>query len=34
MIKGKEITQKCPKCKRGTPRTHVLNTDIVKVLKQ
>ena len=34
IIKGKEITQKCPKCKRGTPRTHVLNTDIVKVLKQ
>tara|TARA_B110000858_G_scaffold156133_1_gene178413 strand:+ start:3259 stop:4716 length:1458 start_codon:yes stop_codon:yes gene_type:complete len=34
IIRGKEITQKCPKCKRSAPRVHVLNADIVKVLKQ
>jgi hypothetical protein len=34
IIKGKDIRQKCPKCKKNLSRTHVLNTDIVKVLKQ
>jgi hypothetical protein len=34
IIKGKEIRQKCPKCKKNLSRTHVLNSDIIKVLKQ
>jgi hypothetical protein len=34
IIKGKEIRQKCPSCKRNSSRTHVLTPNIVKVLKQ
>jgi hypothetical protein len=34
VIKGKEIKQKCPHCKNNTGRTHCLDLDIVKVLKQ
>tara|TARA_B110000444_G_scaffold208565_1_gene203015 strand:- start:8889 stop:10280 length:1392 start_codon:yes stop_codon:yes gene_type:complete len=34
IIKGKEIKQKCPHCKNNTGRTHCLDLDIVKVLKQ
>ena len=33
-IKGKEIRQKCPRCKKNTSRTHGLPHDIVKILKQ
>ena len=34
LIKGKEIKQKCPRCKKNTSRTHCLTPDIVKILKQ
>lgn len=34
VIKGKEIKQRCPRCKNNTSRAHCLNLDIVKVLKQ
>ena len=34
IIKGREIRQKCPKCKKNGSRTHILNNEIVKVLKQ
>tara|TARA_R110001606_G_scaffold25571_1_gene83056 strand:+ start:1659 stop:3113 length:1455 start_codon:yes stop_codon:yes gene_type:complete len=34
LIKGKEIKQKCPKCKKNTSRTHCLTPDIIKILKQ
>src|SRR6056300_1364947 len=34
IIKGREIRQKCPSCKNNGSRTHVLNSEIVKVLKQ
>ena len=33
-IKGKEIRQTCPKCKKNTSRTHCLPHDIIKILKQ
>ena len=33
-IKGKEIRQRCPKCKKNTSRTHGLPHDIIKILKQ
>ena len=34
LIKGKEIKQKCPRCKKNTSRTHCLTPDIIKILKQ
>ena len=34
VIKGKEIKQRCPRCKNNTSRAHCLSLDIVKVLKQ
>jgi hypothetical protein len=34
MIKGREIRQKCPRCKKNTSRTHGLPHDIIKILKQ
>ena len=34
IVSGNKIHQKCPVCRKGTPRTHVLPTNIVKVLKQ
>ena len=33
-IKGKEIKQNCPQCKKNTSRTHCLPHGIVKILKQ
>jgi hypothetical protein len=33
-IKGKEIRQRCPRCKKNTSRTHGLPHDIIKILKQ
>ena len=34
VIKGKEIKQRCPRCKNNTGRAHCLGLDIIKVLKQ
>jgi len=34
LIKGKEIKQRCPQCKKNTSRTHCLTHDIIKILKQ
>lgn len=34
VIKGKEIKQKCPICKRGVVRTHVLTPNVLKILKR
>src|SRR6056300_829494 len=33
-IKGKEIVQKCPVCKKNTSRKHCLTENILKILKQ
>lgn len=34
VIKKKQITQKCPMCKKNTSRTHELTPNVLKVLKQ
>jgi len=34
VIKKKQITQKCPICKKNTSRTHELTPNVLKVLKQ
>lgn len=34
IINGKEIQQKCPKCKKQTSRKHCLSQNIIKILKQ
>jgi len=33
-IKGKEIVQKCPVCKKSKARKHCLTSNVLKVLKQ
>ena len=33
IIKGKEIRQKCPRCKKSTSRTHCLTPNVINILK-
>jgi len=33
-VKGKEIKQVCPHCKKNSARTHCLTQHIIKILKQ
>ena len=33
VIKGKEIRQKCPRCKKSASRTHCLTPNVINILK-